>query len=150
MKHTYLYPLPDEALFLWRAGRQTATDLFGLPADSPDMWTRLVALDEQLGEARETVARLIENADRVCLGQRYAIPRSLHPQIADVEEDVHASPRTVTCLLWDAPLLDPSLRTLVVTALGLPHAEVLGRDPAADITRFLQAHEHQRLIPFWM
>ncbi|MCZ0984279.1 hypothetical protein O1L60_46840 [Streptomyces diastatochromogenes] len=150
MKHTYLYPLPDDALFLWRAGRQSATDLFGVPADSPDMWTRLVALDEQLGEARETVARLIEDADRVCLGQRYAIPGSINPQITDIEEDVHASTRTVTCLLWDAPLLDPSLRTVVVTALGLPDVEVPGRDPAAVITRFLQAHEHQRLIPFWM
>ncbi|MGW0604184.1 hypothetical protein [Streptomyces sp. NPDC002640] len=56
----------------------------------------------------------------------------------------------MTRLLWDAPLLDPSLRTVVVTALGLPDAEVPGRDPAAHVTRFLQAHEHQRLIQFWM
>jgi hypothetical protein len=149
MKHTFLYPLPSDTLFLWRAGRQTATDLFGVPADSPDMWMRLVALDEQLAEARETVTRLIEDADLVCLGWRYAIPGSLHPQIADIEEDVLASTRTVTCLLWDAPLLDPSLRAVVVTALGPPDAEVPGRDPATDITRFLQAHEHQRLLPFW-
>ncbi|MFI1225978.1 MULTISPECIES: hypothetical protein [Streptomyces] len=150
MKRTYLYPLPDDALFLWRAGRQTATDLFGVPADSPDMWTRLVALDEQLGEAREAVARLIKDADRVCLGQRYAIPGSLHPQSVDVEEDIHASTRKVTCLLWDAPLLEPRLRVQVDVALAIRNTEVPGRDPAALITRFLQIHEGQRLIPFWM
>ncbi|MDW4912542.1 hypothetical protein [Streptomyces californicus] len=150
MKHTYVDPLPTDAVFLWRAGRQTANDLFGSPADLPDEWMRLVALDEELGAAREALSRLIEGSDRVCLGRWYCIPRSLHPQIADIEEGVHASTREVTGLLWDAPFLEPSLRNRVEAALGLPDAAVPGRDPAADITRFLRVHAGQRLIPFWM
>ncbi|MFF4188449.1 hypothetical protein ACFYZ9_35150 [Streptomyces sp. NPDC001691] len=151
MKHTYLYPLPDDALFLWRSGRGTATDLFGTPAaDNPDAWMVLLALDEQFGAARDAVARLVQDADRVCLGRRYAIPGSLDPAIADFEDGVHPSTREVTRLLWDAPLLNPSLRTLVVAALGLPDAHVPGRDPLPEIIRFLQAHEGQRLIPVWM
>jgi hypothetical protein len=110
----------------------------------------LIRLDEQLSAAREAVTRLIRDADRVCLGRSYTVPGSLDPHIADIEEGLHPSTREVTRLLWDAPLLDPSLRTLVLAALGLPDANVPGRPPVEEIVQFLQVHEGQRLIPMWM
>ncbi|MGW7314719.1 hypothetical protein [Streptomyces sp. NPDC054865] len=151
MKHTYLYPLPENALFQWRSARGTATDLFGPPpTENPETWMMLIALDEQFGAARDAIARMTHEANRVRLGRRFAIPRSLDPHITDFEEGVHPTTRAVTHLLWDAPLLDPSLRTLVLDELGPPDAVVPRRDPKVEIVQFLQAHEGRRLVPIWM
>ncbi|MEO3976946.1 hypothetical protein [Streptomyces sp. CAU 1734] len=151
MKHTYLYPLPGGAQFIWRAGRAFATDLFGSPdGDDPGTWKLLVSLDDGIAGARDEVFRLIRDAERVCIGQCYAIPGSINPDIADIEDGVHLSTREVTRLLWDAPVMDPALRATVDRALGPSGPHVPGRDPEPSIACFLDTHEGQRLIPVWM
>ncbi|MEV8335079.1 hypothetical protein [Streptomyces niveus] len=89
MKHTYLYPLPDDALFLWRAGRTSASDLFGHPPVTADvsLWTVLASLDEQFSDARDAVMRLIVSSDRRCIGQGYTIPWSLDPDTGAIAGD---------------------------------------------------------------
>lgn len=150
MKHTYLYPLPEKSLFLWRAGRAYTSDLFGDPEGDSEEWLLLVTLDEQLGQAREALAHRIKDTARVCLGRSYVIPGSVRPDDKEFGREIHPSTREITRLLWDAPHLDAILRTLVVSALGLPEADVSGRDPFDEIVRFLQAHEGHRLVPVWM
>ncbi|MGA5442267.1 hypothetical protein ACPCKW_22495 [Streptomyces griseoincarnatus] len=148
MKHTYLYPLPDDAVFLWRLGRTSASDLFGLPGEPDEQWMTLITLDDAFGTARETVMRLIEDADRVCLGRRYVVPGSLDPASPEVEEGVERATREVTHLLWDAPLLSGELTARVLATLSSGRAP--GRDPLVDIAAFLRAHDGRRVIPVWM
>lgn len=147
MKHTYLYPLPAPARFLWRLARADAPDLFGYPDDNHAAgWLTSVRLDGEFARAHSAIMRLIKDAPRVCIGEGYVIPGSL------TEDDgkhhaVQPSTVRLTHLFWDAPELTLPLVKEVMSEFRAP---VPGRDPHTDAGDFLRAHMGQHVIPVWM
>lgn len=147
MQHTYLYPLPASARFLWMLGRAGADDLFGYPdgEHGAGIFTSL-RLDEEFARARATVMRLIDSAPRVCIGEGYAIPNS---RTEDGGKHHAVKPSTVylTHLFWDAPVLDSELCKRVLSEFRAPEP---GRDSFENVGDFLAAHMGQLIIPVRM
>lgn len=145
-KSTYLYPLPADALFLWRLGRADASDLFGYPADThwAGVYTTL-RLDKEFGHAHAVVMRLIEDVPRVCIGFGYTIPDS---QVGAEYHDTHESTRLITRHLWDGAVVDDRLTRYVMGHLR--HAPTGDRDDNDTIAEFLAANHGQMIIPVWM
>lgn len=149
MKHTYLYPLPASARFLWMLARTDPADLFGDPDPHHQAGTfTYLRLSEEFHHARMVVMRLIENTPRVCLGRGFSIPGS---QVTDAgyADPLHWTTERATELFWDAPKLGNDLYLRTVRLADKKH-EVPGRDPAAMIGQFLAAHHKQHIIPVWM
>jgi len=146
VKHTYLYPLPAPARFLWRVGRADAVDLFGEsdPFHQGGI-LRELRLSDEFDHARRVVFRLIKNSPRVCIGQGYVIPGSLRDD-GGKHHAVQPSTESLTETFWDAPLVTARLAHEVTRAL---YAE-LDRDPVPDIRSFLNDHVGQHVIPVWM
>lgn len=146
-KHTYLYPLPTNARFLWMLARQNSSDLFGYPDDSHKAgWLTAVRLDEEFIRARDTVMRMIEDAPRVCVGFGYTIPdsRSGNPDYHDTRETT----RLITRRLWDGEAVNDGTRRYIMGTIrgrNIPDC-----DPPATIAAFLDAHRGQLIIPVWM
>lgn len=149
MQHTYLYPLPERARFLWRVGRAEVTDLFGDfdPSHQGGLFMHL-RLSDELAHARAVIHRLIENSPRVCLGRGYTIPFS-EVEDAGYHAVLHPSTRCLTLMLWHAPKLEAEVPSLIRTEL-FEAGDVPGRDSAEDIDAFLTAHMGQHIIPVWM
>jgi hypothetical protein len=147
MKHTYLYPLPASARFLWRMARADVSDLFGYPADHHKAgWVASVRLLDEFGRARDVVHRLIGNAPHVCIGEGYVIPGSL-TEGGGKHHAVQPSTIRLTHLFWDAPELSLPLVKEVMSEFRAP---VPGRDPRLEAGEFLRAHMGQHVIPVWM
>lgn len=145
-KHTYLYPLPEKARFLWMLGRTGPEDLFGDPAlDHGAGWLTTVGLEDTFAHARDVVTRLIENADRVCIGHGYTIPDS---QVGAEYHDTHELTRLITRRLWDGETVTRRTRSYIMGYVR--QSDVPGRDPAEDIDDFLTRHMGQLIIPVWM
>lgn len=153
MKHTYLYPLPASARFLWMLGRTDAMDLFGFPKDphQAGILTTL-RLDEEFHRARCAVMRLVKDAPRVCLGRGYTIPNSV---VCSGRDEIHWSTKRITDRFWDAPTLTPDLLGSTVRDLDKTRGKtgntlVPARDDHTDIVKFLHAQADQPIIPVWM
>lgn len=146
-KHTYLYPLPASARFLWMLGRADACDLFGYPDDGHGAgWHTMLRLDEEIHHARQTVMRLIKDAPRVCIGHGYTIPDSA---VSAEYHDTHETTRLITRRLWDGETVTQHTHRYVMGYVN-SHPVIPGRDPADDIDRFLTQHMGQMIIPVWM
>lgn len=151
MKHTYLYPLEDGELWLWRAGRMGGSDLFGDPeVGAPDAdWVLNAQVADALGAVRDRLMKRLESRDRICIGRQYMIPGSLCEVAQSRERDADQTVREITAEFWDAAHLD-----------GYPYANTYsrlkkvagqdGRDDWGTIKNFLVSHRRQRLIPVWM
>lgn len=153
MNHTYLYPLPASARFLWMLGRADTMDLFGFPDDTHKAGVlTTLRLDDELAQARNTVLRLINDAPRVCIGRGYTIPGSVVCRGDDV---IHWSTKRLTQWFWDAPVLTPDLAARTIRDLDKcldrsGNTLVAGRDPHDNIVKFLHSHADQPIIPVWM
>lgn len=146
-KHTYLYPLPESARFLWKLGRANVCDVFGYPDDGHAAgWITAVRLDGEFGHARDTVMRLIEDAPRVCIGFGYAIPDSQSGE-SDYH-DTHEVTRLITRRLWDGEVVDERTRRYVMRTIR--SRTVPDCDSPNAIEAFLDAHRGQMIIPVWM
>lgn len=150
MKHTYLYPLPASARFLWRVGRADVADLFGYPEESDydeknDEWLIHVRMDEEIDRARKAVMSMIEDAPRVCIGKGYVIPGSL-TEDGGRHHAVRTSTESLTETFWDAPVVTARLAHEVTRTL----LQEPGRDPVPEIHQFLTDHVGQHVIPVWM
>lgn len=152
MKHTYLYPLEDGELPLWRMARMGAADLFGSPEEEPPSatWEHYITLGDALGDAREELHKRLESRDRVCIGRHYVIPGSLCEVAQSHEREADQVVRYVTEQLWDAPVFDRTLFANVWDKLKRTDGRD-GSDGWADsICLFLGTHRGRRVIPVWM
>lgn len=146
-KHTYLYPLPASARFLWMLGRTDPADLFG----DPDLghgagWLTTVDLADTFAHARAVVMRLINDKPRVCIGHGYTIPDS---QVGAEYHDTHETTRLITRRLWDGETVTQHTHRYVMGYVN-SHPVLPGRDSADDIDNFLTQHMGQLIIPVWM
>lgn len=156
MKHTYLYPITDQELWLWRASRMDGSDLFGSPpADAPDVeWSLDHGIGESLFAARNELHKRLKSRDRICIGRHYVIPGSLCEAAQDRQRLADITVCRVTELLWDAPYFIPRFREEVYVLLE-PVAGRDGRDSLVEIRDFLKycgsPSENQiRVVPVWM
>lgn len=152
MKHTYLYPLEDGELPLWRMARMGAADLFGDVHESDVQF--YLGLSDALGEAREELHKRLESRDRICIGRHYVIPGSLCEVAQDRARSADGVVREITELLWDAPIFRGDLYTLTFAHLKRSAGRG-GRDAWGGIDAFLRAHTEEpegshRIIPVWM
>lgn len=158
MKHTYLYPLEDGELWLWRAARMGGADLFGNPvAAAPDEeWVLHVQTSEVLDRARAELHRRLEPRDRVCIGRHYVIPGSHCETARERAWSADGTVRSVTGELWEAPYFHGHTYANVFGAL----AKVAGRDGRDDwrsIEAFCRKYrctpdngKRFRVVPVWM
>lgn len=151
MKHTYLYPVVNNDLWLWRAGRMDADDLFGVPnLNAPDdFWAMNVGIADALGAARKRLFGRLKNRDRICVGRHYAIPGSLSDTAQERQREADLVVHQITSLTWDAPILDSYLSNEMRLLLR-QSAGTEGRDEWSEISTFLAAQEGHRVIPVWM
>lgn len=148
MKHTYLYPLPAKARFLWMLGRTDTADLFGFPERGHEAGlVTSIKLDEVFARARSAVHRIILDAPGVCIGEGYCTPGTLMED-GGRHHALTPSVERLTEVFWDAPSLTKDLldRTLV----EVWNSTAPGRDEDRDINRFLVDHYGQHIIPVWM
>jgi hypothetical protein len=151
VNHTYLYPLPASARFLWRLARTNVSDLFGHPADDHMAgWLTAVRLDETFGRARRTVMRLIKDAPRVCIGEGYVIPGSL-TEDGGKHHAVHENTAILTRRLWDGEVVTDRLYGFLMDYVQ-HRPDIPGRDSVAEISAFLRVrqHEGEMIIPVRM
>lgn len=151
MKHTYLYPLRDGELWLWRAARMDATDLFGSPdADTaPDVEGSLaVGISDALGAARDELHKRIKDRPSICIGRHYVIPDSLCDVAREREVEADQVVRNISYRFWDAAHLHriPYADTYNELKKG---AGLNGRDDWAALQEFLATHRGQRVVPVW-
>jgi hypothetical protein len=145
-KHTYLYPLPASARFLWMLGRANSSDLFGYPDDKHWAGCQMaIRLDDEIARARAAVMGLIEDRPRVCLGFGYTIPNS---QIDAEYHDTHESTRILTRYLWDGAIVDDRIHAYLMQAVKRPG--VPDRSSPEEFDCFLTQHKGQLIIPVWM
>jgi hypothetical protein len=158
VKHTYLYPIEDGELWLWRSARTDATDLFGSPGvDAAEEEFQLhVILGDALGSARELLMRRLKRRDRVCIGQSYMIPGSRCEAAQEREAEADSTVREITQELWRAPYFYGTTWANVVSTLKKTAGRD-GRDEWPDIQAFCNAHrctkengKRTRVIPVWM
>lgn len=146
-KHTYLYPLPEEARFLWMLARQNPSDLFGYPDDDHAAgWLTATRLSEEFGRARDAVMRLIKDAPRVCIGFGYTIPNSVSGE--PDYHDTHEVTRLITRRLWDGEVVNDRTRRYVMGTIR--GRTVPDCDPCDAVEAFLNAHRYKMIIPVWM
>lgn len=146
-KHTYIYPLPESARFLWMLARQNSSDLFGYPYDTHRTgWLTTIRLDEEFGHARDAVMRLIKDAPRVCIGFGYTIPDSVSGE--PDYHDTHEVTRLITRRLWDGEVVSDSTRRYIMRTIR--SRTVPDCDPCDAVEAFLDAHRGQMIIPVWM
>lgn len=159
MKHTYIYPIGDEELCLWRTSRMGAEDLFGYPDvdKSPDTeWVLQSRISDALGAARDELHKRLETRDRICIGRHYMIPGSLSEVARSHEWDADRTVREITQKLWDAPhfyghtFVD--VRSRLIKTAGQD-----GRDDRDVIDAFCKEHrvtkdngKRIRVVPVWM
>lgn len=152
MKHTYLCPLEDGELWLWRASRADCADLFGDPDvdDSQGVdWDLNARVGDALAKAREELHRRLESRDQICIGRHYAVPGSLCDVARGREREADTTVRSLTLELWDAPPLSGSLFAIVWAELSRTAGRD-GRDDWAEISAFLDKHRDHRVVPVWM
>lgn len=148
MRHTYLYPLPESARFLWMLARQDPADLFGHPDDTHRAgWQTAIRLAEELGHARDTIMRLIADAPRVCVGEGYVIPGS-HTEDGGRHHALTPGVERLTHFFWDAPKASKALTFRAVRIAR--KAPAPGSGSPNEIGDFLTAHRGQMIIPVWM
>jgi hypothetical protein len=158
VKHTYLYPLKDGELPLWRMARTGAADLFDSPQEEPPsvMWEHYMRLSDALGAARDELHKRLESRDRICIGRHYMIPGSLCEVAQSHERDADQVVRYVTRDLWDAPLFYGITWANVVGTLQRAAGQD-GRDEWAEIQGFCAVNRMSkdngkgiRVVPVWM
>lgn len=158
MKHTYLYPIADGELWLWRAARMDAWDLFGSPdleADGEE-WRLHREIGEASAKARDELHKRLKSRDRVCIGRSYVIPGSLCDVAKERAREADATVRDITQELWEAPYFYGHTWAWVIGSLKIA-GEGGGRDEWADLQVFCKAHrctkengKRTRVIPVWM
>ena len=151
MKHTYLYPLEEGELWLWRAGRMGCSDLFGDPETRApnEEWRLDVEIADALGAARDELRKRLESRDRICIGRHYMIPESLCEVAQGREADADRTVRDITRRFWDAVHLDSYAYADTYNELK----ETAGRDGRDDwetVRNFLATHRRRRVVPVWM
>jgi hypothetical protein len=133
-----------------------AGDLFGLPdtEEIEPLWTMQSRISEAVGEARDELYKRLKSRDRICIGRHYVIPGTLDEGAQDRACSADGVVRTITEVLWDAPLFRGSLYTCVYTELHRSAGRG-GRDAWGDIAAFLRMYgkvpaDPYRLVPVWM
>jgi len=158
VKHTYLYPLEDGELPLWRMARTGATDLFNSPDGDPPspMWEHFTRLSDALGEARGELHKRLESRDRICIGRHYVIPGSFCEVARSREREADDVVRLITRDLWEAPYFRTPLCRDVLSLLKGTAGQG-GRDDWAAIRAFCSKYHvtkengrRFRVVPVWM
>lgn len=156
MKHTYLHPLHADELWLWRAARMDAGDLFGMPGteDVDSVWSIELGISDALGRAREELHRRLNSRDRICVGRHYVIPGTLDEGAQDRARSADVTVHGLTRELWDAPVFTGDVYTKVYLQLERTAGRD-GRDTWAEMLPFLRMYgfapaEPWRVVPVWM
>lgn len=158
MKHTYLYPLEDGELWLWRAARMGGSDLFGGPdtAAPEEEWGLYVRTSEALDRARAELHRRLEPRDRICIGRHYVIPGSHCETAREREREADGTVRSFTERLWEAPYCHGHTYADTVNDLRKTAGRD-GRDDWETIEAFCQKYrctpdngKRFRVVPVWI
>lgn len=158
MRYTYLFPLEDGELPLWRMARMGAADLFDSPDEEPPspMWEHYIRLSDALGDARGELHKRLESRDRICIGRHYVIPGSLCEVAQSHEREADATVRVITRELWDAPYFYSHTYLNTYSALEKVAGRD-GRDVWSEIKAFCVKHQvtkengrRIRVVPVWM